>query len=85
MDFMPEWSLDQLSELATKYNGNTTSRVEIALGFDGWFLPKDLVLGAFERLRKSGVRLITSHVSRNAFYGRSPQYPSVIFADDNRR
>jgi hypothetical protein len=74
-DFLPDWSLDQLSELATKLNGDRTSRVEVGLGFDAWFLPKDFVLGAFERLRKSGVRLVTTHVVRNAFFGRSLHTP----------
>lgn len=74
-NFLPEWSLDQLSELASKYNGDLKSRVEIGLGFDFWFLPKDQVLGAFRRLRENGVRLVTSHVTRNAYYGKSCKSP----------
>ncbi|KAK5056110.1 hypothetical protein LTR84_012663 [Exophiala bonariae] len=74
-EFLPEWSLDQLSELASKHNRDPKSRVEVGLGFDAWFLPKDLVLGAFQKLKGNGVRLVTSHVTRNAFFGLQSTIP----------
>jgi hypothetical protein len=69
-DPIPAWALEQLGDLIGKHN-KPTSPVEIALGFDLWFLPKDMVLGIFDSLRQKGLRLVTTHVGRNAFQGAS--------------
>lgn len=39
------------------------------MGFDFWFLPKGKVLGMFRYLRSRGLRLVTTHVGRNAYMG----------------
>lgn len=67
-DIMPAWALRQLGDLIEKHN-TSASLVEVGMGFDLWFLPKDMVLGVFETLRQKGLRLVTSHVGRNAFMG----------------
>ncbi|EXJ93224.1 hypothetical protein A1O3_01781 [Capronia epimyces CBS 606.96] len=79
-DLLPEWALTQLCDWAEKYNYPTsesqaTTTVEIGMGFDFWFLPREMVLGMFERLRQKGVRIVTTHVGRNAFQGLQPTIP----------
>jgi hypothetical protein len=64
-DLIPDWALKQVGEFAQKHN-KTSSVVEIGLGFDLWFLPKDMVLPMLENLRQQGLRLVTTHVTRNA-------------------
>ncbi|KFZ14192.1 hypothetical protein V502_06186 [Pseudogymnoascus sp. VKM F-4520 (FW-2644)] len=67
-DILPAWSLDQLEALATSQPfGN--GRVTIGLGFDFFFLPREMVIGIFNRFRKAGVKVITCHVSKNAVCG----------------
>lgn len=71
-DFLPDWAMKQLGDLAGKYNRDTANLIEIGLGFDSWFLPKDLVMGTLQSLRKSGIRVVTTHTSRNAFFSKLP-------------
>ncbi|KAJ9615762.1 hypothetical protein H2200_001839 [Cladophialophora chaetospira] len=71
-DLIPEWALKQLGDLSEKHN-SPGSLVEVAMGFDLWFLPKDMVLGIFGALRQSRLRLVTAHVGRNAFMGLQSQ------------
>ncbi|KFY94427.1 hypothetical protein V500_03275 [Pseudogymnoascus sp. VKM F-4518 (FW-2643)] len=69
-DILPPWSLDQFESLAqSQPHGN--GRVTIGLGFDFYFLPQDVVVGILERFRKAGVKLITSHVAKNAVFGNA--------------
>jgi hypothetical protein len=71
-EMMPDWVFPQIERLASTYNSlKSPQRVEIGFGFDWWFLSKEVSLGIFRRLRKSGIRLITSHVGRNGFQGKS--------------
>ena len=76
-ELLPDWALEQLGEFATKHN-NSTSLVEVGMGFDFWFLPKDTVLGMFEKLRQKGLRLVTAHCGRNAFMGELPNSVSCL-------
>ncbi|CAI7630923.1 unnamed protein product [Penicillium viridicatum] len=71
-DLMADWAFAQIEQLASKYNTLEPShRIEIGYGFDWWFLPKEVSLNIFKRLRKSGVRLVTSHVGKTGFQGSS--------------
>lgn len=73
-DLMTSWAFSQIEQLASKYNSPESShRLEIGYGFDWWFLPKEVSLDIFKRLRKSGVRLVTSHVGKNGFQGNSSE------------
>ncbi|KAJ7167377.1 hypothetical protein C8R43DRAFT_1161030 [Mycena crocata] len=65
---MPDWVQSQLAELAAKQPfGN--GRVQLGFAFDGYFLPKDMIVALFEQIRGLGVKLITSHYVRNAVMG----------------
>ncbi|KAF9893182.1 hypothetical protein FE257_011605 [Aspergillus nanangensis] len=59
-DMLDEWVLQQLDELtlSAPYGDN---RVQIGLAFDGWFLPKELVIALYERARRHHAKLITTH------------------------
>ncbi|KAJ4291604.1 hypothetical protein N0V90_009499 [Kalmusia sp. IMI 367209] len=60
-DIMPEWVFGQI-ETWLKEQVFTGSRVHIGFGFDFYFLPKEVLQRIFSRVRKAGVKLITSHV-----------------------
>ncbi|KIW19978.1 hypothetical protein PV08_00553 [Exophiala spinifera] len=71
-ELLPEWALSQLGRLVEQYNRNPQDHdatVEIGLGFDLWFLPKDMILGLLKELGSKGLRVVTTHVSRNALQG----------------
>lgn len=67
-DLMPDWACKQLEELAAQQPFGD-GRVHIGFGFDALFLPKDMVVAIYERFRKAGVKIITSHVGKNALQG----------------
>lgn len=69
-DPLPAWALEQLGDLAQEYNSKPDSLVEVAMGFDLWYLPKDMVVGFLDTLGKKGLRLVTSHIERNALFGK---------------
>lgn len=76
-DLMAEWAFSQIEQLASKYNNSeSTDRIEIGYGFDWWFLPKEVCGTIFRRLRKSGVRLVTSHVGKSGFQGNTLELES---------
>ena len=67
---MPQSSMNHIFELARKQPfGN--GRVSIGFGFDYYFLPKEAVVGTFEALRQAGIKMITSHSTKNAVFGAS--------------
>ncbi|KAI9704305.1 MAG: hypothetical protein M1836_007166 [Candelina mexicana] len=59
-DLLPIWVMDQLEELGRQAPFGE-GRVELGFAFDLLFLPKEMVIGIFERARKIGVKLITLH------------------------
>ncbi|KAI3056821.1 hypothetical protein CBS147353_11128 [Aspergillus niger] len=69
-EMIPDWAFEQIEQLASTCNSaGSSQRVEIGFGFDWWFLPDETCLEIFRRLRKSGIRLITSHVGKTGFQG----------------
>ena len=65
---LPEWVMQQLDELLrTAPFGN--GRVQLGLAFDALWLPKEIVVDLFERCRRGGVKVITSHYVRGATFG----------------
>ncbi|KAJ6088369.1 Metallo-dependent hydrolase [Penicillium sp. IBT 16267x] len=69
-DMLDEWVLKQLEDLAAAVPLGD-GRVQLGLGFDGLFLPKDLVVPLYDRARKAGVKVITSHYVPGYFAGGS--------------
>ncbi|KAJ6606051.1 hypothetical protein DFH09DRAFT_1119187 [Mycena vulgaris] len=66
--FMPDWVHSQLLDLARQQPFGD-GRVRLGFAFDGFFLPKEIVVGIYEQVRDLGIKLITSHYSRNATLG----------------
>ncbi|GKZ37302.1 hypothetical protein AbraIFM66950_008788 [Aspergillus brasiliensis] len=65
-NFLDDWVLKQLSDLATAAPYGD-GRVDIGLGFDGLMLPKDVVVSLYDRARKAGTKVITTHYVRGHF------------------
>ncbi|KIV85869.1 hypothetical protein PV11_01522 [Exophiala sideris] len=79
-DLLPKWAVSQLSEWLEKYNHNergnaVAATVEVGMGFDLWFLPKDVVLPMLTELGEKGLRVLTTHVGCNAFQGQQSPVP----------
>lgn len=58
-----DWVMKTFDELAAKAPFNN-GRVQLGLGFDALFLPKEMVIGIFEHVKSLGVKLITTHYAR---------------------
>ncbi|GAT22114.1 5-methylthioadenosine/S-adenosylhomocysteine deaminase n1 [Aspergillus luchuensis] len=65
-NFLDDWVVKQLSDLAAAAPYGD-GRVEIGLGFDGVMLPKDVVVSLYDRARKAGTKVITTHYVRGHF------------------
>lgn len=64
-DLLPDWFFPSLERLSTALSSiRERSRVTLGLGFDFYFLPKDVVQGIFSRAKSLGVHLVTSHWAR---------------------
>jgi len=80
-NLLPEWVVDQVEELtkAAPFGGE---RVHMGLAFDGLYLPKEVVVDLYEKCRKAGAKLITSHYSRGVVLGmcgsREPGLPAPL-------
>lgn len=69
-DVLKPWVLETLRELASKQPfGN--GRVGLGLAFDGWYLPKEVVVKLMNDVKEMGVKLVTTHYVRNALLGIS--------------
>jgi cytosine/adenosine deaminase-related metal-dependent hydrolase len=70
MDLIPDWFMKQLVELAAQQPFGD-GRVYLGWAFDLLFLPKEMVVPMYEQVRKLGIKLITTHVAKNAVFGTS--------------
>ncbi|KAF5007434.1 hypothetical protein FDECE_6240 [Fusarium decemcellulare] len=63
-----KWVMPTFEELAKSSPlKDEASRVKLGFGFDYYFLPKNVVISMFEKVRELGARIITSHC--NIFKG----------------
>jgi hypothetical protein len=69
-EMLPDWLVNQLEELA-RAGPYGEGRVNIGLGFDALYIPKESVVSLFERARAAGVKLITMHYARGPIFGKS--------------
>lgn len=58
--FIPPWGLDSLEELS-RIAPFGQGRVTLAVAFDGWHLPKEVVVPMFSRIKAMGIEQITIH------------------------
>ncbi len=68
-DLTLNWVLDYLETLCK--SSPISNRVYPGLGFDLFFLPKDFVTSVYTRMRTAGVKLITTHLTRNRVFGNT--------------
>jgi cytosine/adenosine deaminase-related metal-dependent hydrolase len=71
MDLVPDWFMKQLEELAAQQPFGD-GRVYLGWAFDLLFLPKEIVVPMYEQVRQLGIKLITTHVVKNAIFGMKP-------------
>jgi hypothetical protein len=57
---IPDWIMEQLSELCQR-GPLGDGRVTMGFGFDFYFLPKEVLVGIFGKVRELGIKTITSH------------------------
>lgn len=46
--------------------------------FDSLFLPKEIVVSMYQQVRKMGIKLITTHVAKNAVFGRAISFDVTV-------
>ncbi|KAJ5690044.1 hypothetical protein N7462_004436 [Penicillium macrosclerotiorum] len=66
-DMIPAEIIEHVVELAGKQPLGD-GRIHIGFGFDYYFLPKQVIVGLFGRLRAAGVKLFTSHVVNTGIF-----------------
>lgn len=64
-------------ESLVKKQNTPDAKVQVGLGFDLWFMPKEVTTPLFQRLTSAGVRTITSHVARDVIQGLGRPYSNI--------
>jgi hypothetical protein len=80
MDFLPPWVMSTLEELAA-HKSLVASRVQLGFAFDGSWLPKEVIVSIFNKVKSLGIKVITTHYVHNASARMYPpffQYQSHI-------
>ena len=68
-DLTIDWTLSYIENMCK--SSPLSGRIYPGLGFDFFFLPKDFVVSIYERMRKAGVKIITTHVAKNKVFGEA--------------
>ncbi|KAK1247436.1 hypothetical protein MKX07_002345 [Trichoderma sp. CBMAI-0711] len=68
-DILPSWAVDQAQELI-KNGPYGNGRVSIGLAFDALFLPKETVTDLYQKCRRAGAKVFTTHYVRGAIFGQ---------------
>ncbi|GLI76145.1 hypothetical protein PoHVEF18_004416 [Penicillium ochrochloron] len=75
---LPAWVMEAFEQLAISQPlNNPDFRVQLGFGFDFYHLPKEVVLGVFEKVRSLGTKVITSHFIQN-FIKDSESLPVLL-------
>ncbi|TFB06897.1 5-methylthioadenosine/S-adenosylhomocysteine deaminase [Trichoderma ghanense] len=69
-DILPSWAVDQAEELI-KDGPYGDGRVNVGLAFDALFLPKETVTDLYQRCRRAGAKVMTTHYTRGAIFGQT--------------
>ncbi|TAQ83203.1 hypothetical protein B7494_g8474 [Chlorociboria aeruginascens] len=67
-DLLADWVIKTLEELASQAPFNN-GVVTLGFGFDGLFLPKEIVVNLYNKVKSLGIKVITSHYVRGALMG----------------
>ena len=69
-NLLEDWVMSTFETLAAEAPFGD-GRVQLGFAFDGFFLPKEYVLGVYEKVKALGIKLTSTHASRGAVFGRS--------------
>jgi hypothetical protein len=72
-DLLPSWLWEQLVQLS-QLQPFGAGRVQLGFAFDGYHMPKEILLKLFSLVRASGIKLITSHYVKGAILGTTEYY-----------
>lgn len=67
-ELLAGWVMSELESLALKAPF-ADGRVQLGFAFDGFFLPKEMVVPLFEKVKSIGIKIITVHSGRGAVLG----------------
>ena len=70
-DLLPPWVLGMLEELVVK-NPIAGGGVQLGFAFDGTYLPKEMIVATFEKVKSLGIKLITTHFVGNGHFDKFP-------------
>lgn len=76
-NMLADSGIDSFEELAAAAPFGD-GRVTLGFAFDGWFLPKEMVMPLFERVAKHGIHTITSHSVRTPTKCAFGSFPELI-------
>jgi hypothetical protein len=65
MDFLPRWVMSTLEELVV-HKSLVDSRIQLGIAFDGAWLPKEVTVNLFNKVKSLGIKVITAHYVHNA-------------------
>jgi hypothetical protein len=65
---LADWVMKTLDSLASR-DPFGEGRIQLGFAFDGFFLPKELVVALFDEVKALGIKVITTHYTRNVFQG----------------
>jgi len=74
-DMLADWVMSSLDSLASKAPFGE-GRVQLGFACDCLFLPKEMVISLFEKVKALGIKLITLHYGRGVVLGTSLPPPS---------
>lgn len=67
MDLLPPWVMSTLEELVA-HKSLLQSRVQLGFAFDGSFLPKEVLVNLFDKVKSLGIKVITTHYLHTASF-----------------
>jgi hypothetical protein len=74
-NILDEWVLKHLEDLAAT-GPSGKGRVQLGVAFDAFFLANEMVVPLYEKVRKAGMKVITSHYVLGHFV-RTPSKPNL--------
>jgi hypothetical protein len=83
MDLLPPWVMSTLEELVA-HKSLLNSRIQLGFAFDGAWLPKEVIINTFEKVKSLGIKVITTHYVHNASSSLSPVSSLILSANLNR-
>jgi hypothetical protein len=71
IDLLTPWVMSTLEELVA-HKSLLNSRIQLGFAFDGAWLPKEVIVNTFDKVKSLGIKVITTHYVRNASFSVSP-------------